>query len=181
MWGVALSFIVCRKSNETRLKPVLLMSPLITILSYKISGLNLLIFDEDKMVAVHDYERTFPSVLDVYKFWWFGPTFFTSGWFCKKLPKIKSQRKTNTNLAQSKKSIQFRRFLKCFGDFVKNSQNKSQRKKNLYFGCKFSVLDLFKLCWFWQNSPKKSPIKNLGLFSFSFESFISTINPTRLQ
>ena len=72
------------------------MSPLITILFYKISGLNLLIFDEDKMVAVHDYERTFPSVLDVYKFWWFGPTFFTFGEFCKK-----NCRKSNLKEIQS--------------------------------------------------------------------------------
>lgn len=32
-------------------------------------GLNLLIFDEDKLITVHDYERTFPSVLDIYRFW----------------------------------------------------------------------------------------------------------------
>ena len=33
------------------------------------TGLSLFIFDEDKMIAVHDYERCFPAVLDIYKFW----------------------------------------------------------------------------------------------------------------
>ena len=32
-------------------------------------GLNLIIFNEDKLIAVHDYERKFPSVVDIYKFW----------------------------------------------------------------------------------------------------------------
>ena len=35
------------------------------------TGLSLFIFDEDKLIAVHDYERSFPAVLDIYKFWWF--------------------------------------------------------------------------------------------------------------
>lgn len=33
------------------------------------TGLSLFIFDEDKLIAVHDYERSFPAVLDIYKFW----------------------------------------------------------------------------------------------------------------
>lgn len=33
------------------------------------TGLSLFIFDEDKLMAVHDYERSFPAVLDIYKFW----------------------------------------------------------------------------------------------------------------
>jgi len=33
------------------------------------TGLSLFIFDEDKLIAVHDYERCFPAVLDIYKFW----------------------------------------------------------------------------------------------------------------
>merc|ERR1711983_291329 len=33
------------------------------------TGLSLFIFDEDKFIAVHDYERSFPAVLDIYKFW----------------------------------------------------------------------------------------------------------------
>ncbi len=33
------------------------------------TGLSLFIFDEDKLIAVHDYERTFPAVLDIYRFW----------------------------------------------------------------------------------------------------------------
>jgi len=36
---------------------------------YDQMGLSLFIFDEDKLVAVHDYERCFPAVLDIYKFW----------------------------------------------------------------------------------------------------------------
>ena len=36
---------------------------------YEPTGLNLFIFDEDRLIAVHDYERSFPSVLDIYKFW----------------------------------------------------------------------------------------------------------------
>merc|ERR1712029_629926 len=27
------------------------------------------IFDQNKLIAVHDYERSFPAVLDIYKFW----------------------------------------------------------------------------------------------------------------
>ena len=34
------------------------------------TGLGLFIFDENKLIAVHDYERSFPAVLDIYKFWW---------------------------------------------------------------------------------------------------------------
>ena len=37
---------------------------------YEPTGLNLFIFDEDKLIAVHDYERSFPAVLDIYHFWW---------------------------------------------------------------------------------------------------------------
>jgi hypothetical protein len=37
---------------------------------YEPTGLNLFIFDEDRLIAVHDYERSFPAVLDIYKFWW---------------------------------------------------------------------------------------------------------------
>jgi len=33
------------------------------------TGLGLFIFDENKLIAVHDYERSFPAVLDIYKFW----------------------------------------------------------------------------------------------------------------
>jgi len=33
------------------------------------TGLSLFLFDEDKLIAVHDYERSFPAVLDIYKFW----------------------------------------------------------------------------------------------------------------
>lgn len=33
------------------------------------TGLSLFIFDEDKLIAVHDYDRSFPAVLDIYKFW----------------------------------------------------------------------------------------------------------------
>jgi hypothetical protein len=33
------------------------------------TGLSLFIFDEDKLITVHDYERSFPAVLDIYKFW----------------------------------------------------------------------------------------------------------------
>ena len=36
---------------------------------YEQTGLSLFIFDEDKLIAVHDYERAFPAVLDIYKFW----------------------------------------------------------------------------------------------------------------
>ena len=36
---------------------------------YEPTGLNLFIFDEDKLIAVHDYERCFPAVLDIYHFW----------------------------------------------------------------------------------------------------------------
>ena len=41
------------------------------------TGLGLFIFDENKLIAVHDYERSFPAVLDIYKFWWEG-TFLCS-------------------------------------------------------------------------------------------------------
>ena len=33
------------------------------------TGLGLFIFDENKLIGVHDYERSFPAVLDIYKFW----------------------------------------------------------------------------------------------------------------
>ena len=33
------------------------------------TGLSQFIFDEDKLIAVHDYERSYPAVLDIYKFW----------------------------------------------------------------------------------------------------------------
>jgi len=33
------------------------------------TGLGLFVFDENRLVAVHDYERSFPAVLDIYKFW----------------------------------------------------------------------------------------------------------------
>ncbi len=35
---------------------------------YEPIGLNQIIFDEDKLIAVHDYERKFPSVVDIYNF-----------------------------------------------------------------------------------------------------------------
>ena len=35
------------------------------------TGLGLFVFDENRLIAVHDYERSFPAVLDIYKFWWF--------------------------------------------------------------------------------------------------------------
>ena len=37
--------------------------------TYEPTGLNIIHFDEDKLIAVHDFERCFPSVLDIYKFW----------------------------------------------------------------------------------------------------------------
>ena len=33
------------------------------------TGLNIVHFKEDKLIAVHDFERCFPSVVDIYKFW----------------------------------------------------------------------------------------------------------------
>jgi len=33
------------------------------------TGLSLFVFDENRLIAVHDYERSFPTVLDIYKFW----------------------------------------------------------------------------------------------------------------
>jgi len=33
------------------------------------TGLGLFVFDENRLIAVHDYERSFPAVLDIYKFW----------------------------------------------------------------------------------------------------------------
>lgn len=36
---------------------------------YEQTGLGLFIFDENRLIAVHDYERSFPAVLDIYKFW----------------------------------------------------------------------------------------------------------------
>jgi hypothetical protein len=33
------------------------------------TGLSLFTFSEDKLIAVHDYERSFPAVLDIYNFW----------------------------------------------------------------------------------------------------------------
>jgi hypothetical protein len=32
-------------------------------------GLNLMQFDEDRLIAVHNYDRTFPSVVDIFNFW----------------------------------------------------------------------------------------------------------------
>ena len=37
--------------------------------TYEPTGLNVIHFDEDKLIAVHDFERCFPSVIDIYKFW----------------------------------------------------------------------------------------------------------------
>ena len=36
---------------------------------YEQSGLNFFPFDEHMLIAVHDNERGFPAVLDIYKFW----------------------------------------------------------------------------------------------------------------
>jgi len=33
------------------------------------TGLGLFVFDENRLIAVHDYERSFPAVLDIYKYW----------------------------------------------------------------------------------------------------------------
>jgi hypothetical protein len=33
------------------------------------TGLNLMFFEENRLIAVHDYERTFPSIVDIYQFW----------------------------------------------------------------------------------------------------------------
>ena len=36
---------------------------------YEHAGLVHFVFEENKLIAVHDYERSFPAILDVYKFW----------------------------------------------------------------------------------------------------------------
>ena len=36
---------------------------------YEQSGLNFFTCDEHMLIAVHDNERGFPAVLDIYKFW----------------------------------------------------------------------------------------------------------------
>jgi len=33
------------------------------------SSLGMLVFDENRLIAVHDYERNFPAVLDILNFW----------------------------------------------------------------------------------------------------------------
>jgi len=52
------------------------------------TGLSLFIFDEDKLIAVHDYERSFPAVLDIYKFWW---SIYVAISHLKESPEKKSQ------------------------------------------------------------------------------------------
>ena len=37
--------------------------------NYEQPGLNFFTFDEHMLIAVHDNERGFPAVLDIYKFW----------------------------------------------------------------------------------------------------------------
>ena len=57
------------------------------------TGLSLFIFDEDKLIAVHDYERSFPAVLDIYKFWW--SILYVA------ISHLKRNKKTSQNIIQS--------------------------------------------------------------------------------
>ena len=36
---------------------------------YEQSSLGMFVFDENRLLAVHDYERNFPAVIDIYSFW----------------------------------------------------------------------------------------------------------------
>ncbi len=33
------------------------------------SSLGMFVFDDNRLIAVHDYERSFPAILDIYTFW----------------------------------------------------------------------------------------------------------------